>query len=205
MLDKKGFDLWADGYDKAVGISYEENSYPFAGYREVLDRIYNTVLSRGRPTVLDVGFGTGTLTAKLYEKGCRISGQDFSPRMIELAQAKMPDARLFCGDFSEGLAAPLIKSSYDFILATYSLHHLTDRGKVSFITSALELLNADGEILIGDVAFADRAALERCRASAGGAWDDDEIYFVFDELKKELPGLRFEPVSFCAGVLTLAR
>ena len=25
MLDNKGFDLWADGYDKSVGLSEEEN------------------------------------------------------------------------------------------------------------------------------------------------------------------------------------
>ncbi len=30
MLDNKGFDLWADGYDKSVGVSDEENTYPFA-------------------------------------------------------------------------------------------------------------------------------------------------------------------------------
>ena len=39
MLNNKGFDLWADGYDKTVGVSDEENSYPFAGYREILGRI----------------------------------------------------------------------------------------------------------------------------------------------------------------------
>ena len=37
MLDNKGFDLWADGYDKAVGLSDENHTYPFAGYKEVLD------------------------------------------------------------------------------------------------------------------------------------------------------------------------
>ena len=31
MLDNTGFDLWADGYDESVGISEENNSYPFAG------------------------------------------------------------------------------------------------------------------------------------------------------------------------------
>jgi len=41
MLDSKGFDLWADGYDRAVGVSDEENTYPFAGYREVLGGIYH--------------------------------------------------------------------------------------------------------------------------------------------------------------------
>ena len=36
MLNKIEFDLWADGYDKTVGISDEENTYPFAGYKKVL-------------------------------------------------------------------------------------------------------------------------------------------------------------------------
>ena len=49
--------------------------------------------------MLDLGFGTGTLTAKLYENGCTIWGQDFSRRMIEIAQEKMPDAHLYQGDF----------------------------------------------------------------------------------------------------------
>ncbi len=40
MLSKEGFDLWADGYDRAVGLSDEENSYPFAGYKDVLGGIY---------------------------------------------------------------------------------------------------------------------------------------------------------------------
>ena len=30
MLNNIEFDLWADGYDKTVGISDEENTYPFA-------------------------------------------------------------------------------------------------------------------------------------------------------------------------------
>ena len=35
MLDNKGFDLWADGYDKSVQLSDESNTYPFAGYKQV--------------------------------------------------------------------------------------------------------------------------------------------------------------------------
>ena len=46
MLDKHGFDLWADGYDKSVGLSDEEGTYPFAGYRQILNEIYNRILSR---------------------------------------------------------------------------------------------------------------------------------------------------------------
>ena len=44
MLNNKGFDLWADGYDKSVGLSDEANTYPFAGYKKVLASIFQTVM-----------------------------------------------------------------------------------------------------------------------------------------------------------------
>ena len=203
MLNQTGFDLWADGYDKAVGVSDDEKTYPFAGYRDVLGDIYRTVLEKPNPAVLDVGFGTGTLTAKLYEKGCEIYGQDFSPRMLEMASAKMPDTHLYQGDFTEGLREPLLSRRYDFIVATYSLHHLTDEQKIPFLRLLKGLLNPGGKILIGDVAFENRAQLERCRAEAGDDWDGEECYFVAEELKTEFPNLSFQRMSCCAGILTL--
>ena len=44
MLSNKGFDLWADGYDSSVGLSDDENSYPFAGYKSVLGIIYRAIM-----------------------------------------------------------------------------------------------------------------------------------------------------------------
>lgn len=203
MLDRKGFDLWADGYDRTVGLSDEENTYPFAGYKEVLGKIYKTVMDHPGKTVLDIGFGTGTLTAKLYENGCTVYGQDFSPKMIGLASRKMPEAKLYCGDFSLGLVKELTAQRYDHIIATYALHHLNDERKAVFLRELCELLRPGGQILIGDIAFENREELERCRAEAGDDWDDDEIYFVADELKKTFPSLVFEKISFCAGILSL--
>ena len=205
MLDNKGFDLWADGYDKTVGVSDEANTYPFAGYKAVLGTIYKTIMEKPGAVVLDLGFGTGTLTTKLYENGCTIYGQDFSARMIELASEKMPHAHLYQGDFTKGLAAPLRSQNYDFITATYSLHHLTDEQKVSFLRVLQARLNPGGKILIGDVAFETRCQLEQCRKDVGDEWDDEEIYFVMDELRKEFPALSFTQISTCAGVLSLAK
>ncbi len=205
MLDNKGFDLWADGYDKAVGLSDEENIYPFAGYKDVLGQIYREIMEKPGATVLDIGFGTGTLTAKLYENGCTVYGQDFSARMIELASAKMPEARLFQGDIANGLVVPLLLHRYDFIVATYSLHHLTDEQKTVFLRILLEQLNENGQILIGDVAFETREDLEKCRREAGDEWDDEEVYFVADEMREAFPDLEFTKVSYCAGILRLTR
>lgn len=205
MLNHEGFDLWADGYDKSVGLSDEDGTYPFAGYRKILNTIYNCVLDSSAKTVLDIGFGTGTLTSKLYEHGCTIYGQDFSERMMELAQEKMPNAKLFQGDFSNGLAEPLSRQTYDAIIATYSLHHLTDAQKVPFLRTLLSRLNHGGCIYIGDVAFETRAALEACRARADAEWDEDETYFVLDALKPHFPQITFVQMSNCAGLLTLQR
>ena len=66
-------------------------------------------------------------------------------------------------------------------------------------------LKENGKILIGDVAFETREELNQCRKQAGNEWDEDEIYFVFDELKKNFPSLSFAQVSPCAGILTLTR
>ena len=66
MLNNNGFELWADDYDKSVGLSDEDGTYPFAGYKTILNAIYNRVLSVSSKSVLDIGFGTGTLTSKLY-------------------------------------------------------------------------------------------------------------------------------------------
>ena len=203
MLDNKGFDLWADGYDKSVGLSDEENTYPFAGYKDVLGTIYKTIMEKENAVVLDISFGTGTLTTKLYENGCNIYGQDFSARMIELASQKMPNAHLYQGDFTQGLVVPLLAQHYDFIVATYSLHHLTDEQKVSFLRDLRDHLNPGGQILIGDVAFENRSQLEQCQKDVGDEWDDDEIYFVVDELKGEFPELGFKRISHCSGVLSI--
>lgn len=203
MLDSKGFDLWADGYDEAVGISDEENAYPFAGYKEVLAQIYRQIMAKPKASVMDIGFGTAVLTARLYNNGCDIYGQDFSSAMMEFASKKMPLAHLYQGDFAKGLSYELLNRSYDFIVATYSLHHLTDDEKIPFIKMLLSLLNDGGKILIGDVAFKTRHELEKCRIEAGDEWDDEEIYLVADELRKSFPDLKFTKISHCAGIITL--
>ena len=115
----------------------------------------------------------------------------------------MPGAYLYQGDFTKGLVEPLRYYRYDFIVATYSLHHLTDEQKVSFLNTLQGCLNENGQILIGDVAFETREKLEQCREAAGDEWDDEEIYFVADELKHSFPNLSFLQVSHCAGILTL--
>lgn len=61
MLSNKGFDLWADDYDKSVDIYDNNQSYPFAGYKMILNEIYNRILMNSYKSILDIGFGTAKL------------------------------------------------------------------------------------------------------------------------------------------------
>lgn len=205
MLERKGFDKWADRYDRDVGLSDIRNSYPFAGYGKVLDAVENLVEDKGYKSVLDLGFGTGELTARLYDKGCTVAGQDFSPEMVKTAQAKMPDALLVCGDIAKGLASSLQQKTYDAVIMTYFIHHLSDARKHELLKDLQGRLNEGGMIIIGDVAFETRQDLEDCRTFEGGAWDDEEVYIAADELKQVFPDLVFTKMSYCAGLITIGK
>lgn len=199
------FDSWAESYDQAVAQSDESHAYPFAGYHKTLDIIYHRLLAQKARTILDIGFGTAHLTHRLYEMGCRIFRQDISQNMIAMAQLKMPHAMLLQGDMHSGLRPELQEQKYDAIVISYALHHLTDAEKIPFIQMLMSLLNSGGTLCIGDVAFPTRQALEQCRIACGAEWDDEEHYFVFDELQQVFPALHFTATSFCAGVLTLQK
>ena len=54
MRDNTGFDLWAENYDKSVGVSDDNGTYPFAGYKQILNEIYNRVLTANGQTILDI-------------------------------------------------------------------------------------------------------------------------------------------------------
>ena len=207
MLDSTGFDLWAGDYDKTVGITDENDLYPFAGYRDLMSTVYSMIMSKQPVTVLDIGIGTGVLAFKLYENGVKITGIDFSSEMLNITRKKMPEASLINYDFTKGLPPELLNKKFDLIVSTYALHHMTDNEKATFIPSLFELLNDDGPIIIGDVSFQNREELENCKAKYSDDWDDDEFYFVFTELSKSLSdkcSMSYHQISHCAGILEVS-
>ncbi|MFS0688998.1 class I SAM-dependent methyltransferase [Sporosarcina sp. 179-K 8C2 HS] len=206
MLSNQGFDLWADNYDKTVQISEENNLYPFAGYKKILNVIFNEAMQKENSDILDIGFGTGVLTSKLYKNGHQIDGVDFSSKMISIAQSIMPNANLIEWDFSMSLPPEFLGKRYDSIISTYALHHLTDEKKITFINNLIPLLKKDGKIFIGDISFETREKLNKCRLDSIEYWDDDEFYFVYDEINSSLENeCEFYPISHCGGVFIISK
>lgn len=207
MLNNKGFDMWSNNYDKSVGLSEENNAYPFAGYKTLLNTIYKNIHENDTGKILDIGFGTATLTKKLYDDGYNIFGVDFSKEMINIANKKMPNANLFCYDFSKGLPEALKNEKFDFIISTYAIHHLDNNQKVTFLKSLYKMLSDNGKIFIGDVAFNTEEELNKCKQNYIDCWDNDEIYMIFDFLKQNLKdfNISFTPISFCSGIVCIEK
>ncbi|MGC5325451.1 class I SAM-dependent DNA methyltransferase [Brevibacillus sp. SYSU BS000544] len=208
MLKKQGFNLWADHYDKTVKVSEENDLYPFAGYKKILNTIFNEVMQKEHSRVLDIGFGTGVLTSKLYENGHQIDGLDFSSSMLNIAKAKMPMANLIECDIKNGLPEEILKNKYDSIVSTYALHHLSDGEKISLLSSLLVLLKENGNIFIGDISFETREKLEICQKESADYWDNDEFYFVYDEINSALKNIctcKYYPISHCGGVFVISK
>ena len=199
MLDRIGFNQWAKEYDKSVKDSESEKKYPFSGYNKVIDFISQGVSSNKYTKILDIGFGTGVLTKKLYDTGCSITGIDFSDGMIEIANEKMPNAFFIQYDFTKGLPNQLKDTKFDCIISTYAIHHLENRAKVAFIKELLLHLEDSGVVMIGDVMFETQQELRECKQTSEN-WDDDEIYITIEYLRENFRELEFYKCSDCAGI-----
>jgi putative AdoMet-dependent methyltransferase len=200
MRSTEGFDIWASGYDASVLESDTADKYPFAGYRLLMNCIFDIITAQSRAKILDVGIGTGFLSSKLYNAGCEVWGVDLSEEMLRIARDKMPSARIFKADFSSPLPREITDERFDYIISTYALHHLTAAQKIEFIERSLPLAASGGKIIIGDVSFSTRLDYEKCREAAGASFDDDEFYWVADELLPEISNVKYVQLSHCAGV-----
>ncbi|WP_370637541.1 class I SAM-dependent methyltransferase [Salinicoccus sp. ID82-1] len=184
-------------------MSEDNDTYPFAGYKKILNIIYGEIMKKERAEVLDIGIGTGVLASRLYDHGHRIDGIDFSEEMLSIAQPKMKNANLIEWNIAEGLPAEISGRQYDFIVSTYTLHHFTDEEKLSFIETLLPLLKKDGKILVGDISFEHKQDHDMCRLDNADSWDDAEFYFINDDLEPELLSISnygYHQVSHCGGL-----
>ncbi|MFE9683408.1 class I SAM-dependent methyltransferase [Streptomyces sp. NPDC002701] len=86
-------------------------------------------LPRGPVDVLDLGCGTGSLALLASEARHRVTGVDLSPRMVELARAKLAgrDAAFLVGDAA---APPVGEQRFDVVLVRHVLWTLSDPGRV---------------------------------------------------------------------------
>jgi ubiquinone/menaquinone biosynthesis C-methylase UbiE len=111
--------------------------------------------------VLDLGCGTGTLTilAKQTHPDSEVAGLDGDPKVLEIARAKARKAGVEIA-FQEGMAfqLPYPDGSFDRVLCSLVLHHLTTENKQRALKEVRRVLRPGGELHVADFGKPDNFA-----------------------------------------------
>ena len=139
--------------------------------------------------VLDLGCGTGTLAliVKDAQPRARVTGLDIDPEILAIARGKI-DAAGAQIQLVQGSATdpPLPPASFDRVLSTLMLHHLTTPQKREALAAVRRLLRPGGELHIADWGKPQNALMQV--ASLSFRWFDG-AETTGANLRGELPAL----------------
>jgi len=95
----------------------------------------------GRPRILEIGCGTGWMSAALSVYGS-LCGIDLSPKAIEVASQACPAGVFHCGDFMEmDLGGP-----FDIVVTADTIAHVPDQA--GFVNRVAGMMNPNGMLIL---------------------------------------------------------
>lgn len=99
--------------------------------------------------VLELGCGTGQVTAELVAAGAHVVAVDALPAMLEGARRRDPSATYVHGDVIEAE----VGAGYDRVVLSFVLHNFDAEGRVRLLRRAASALTEGGRIGILDWAL----------------------------------------------------
>jgi ubiquinone/menaquinone biosynthesis C-methylase UbiE len=132
-------------YDPVVRITTREDEFK--------KRLTGQASVTSGMDVLDLGCGTGTLALMIAERepGAHVFGLDGDPSVIERARSKAAAMALNVS-FDEGLSfeMPYADGSFDRVVTSLFLHHLTTEDKMRSLREVRRVLRPGGELHVAD-------------------------------------------------------
>lgn len=148
----------AAGYDADVR---NEADPVRAGYDALLGWVAAQAGTGAGRRVLDLGAGTGNLTARL-DPSAAVVCVDVSAEMLRRAREKLagrPHVRFERADLLEFFDR-FPDDAFDAIVSTYAIHHLTGDEKQALFTRIASRLPPGGRAVFGDLMFESASARE---------------------------------------------
>jgi ubiquinone/menaquinone biosynthesis C-methylase UbiE len=140
-----GRDLFLPLYDPLVGLLMRE--------RTLRQKFLEQADIGRNNNVLDLGCGTGTMAILIRQRRpeSTVVGVDGDPKVLDIARRKAAKASLSI-QFDKSLAdrLPYSEGSFDRVLCSLVLHHLTYDGKIGALREARRVLKPGGSVHIAD-------------------------------------------------------
>lgn len=109
--------------------------------RRVARELADSVGVKAGSTVLDLCSGHGVVAAELVARGAEVTGLDFSPAMVSLAEAAVPEAMFVQGN---AMAMAFADGSFDAVTIGFGVPHFPDPARG--LAEAARVLTAGGRL-----------------------------------------------------------
>jgi ubiquinone/menaquinone biosynthesis C-methylase UbiE len=160
-------------------------------------RIFGLVLPAGSPLdALDVGCGTGFLSLELAHRGHHVTGIDFAPSMLALAERKAAERGLEARfQYADAEQLPFAAESFDLVISRHLLWTLPHPEAaidewLRVLRPGARLVVVDGAVLDGsDRAPAHPSSQENARTSPEYAAIGDRLPFLGGRPRDEIEAM----------------
>lgn len=167
---QRHYDEMAEVYDRkynqGTGCSYHEH---------ISEQVMDRLPQGGR--LLDIGCGTGLFVERYCERGGRAAGLDISPKMLERARDRWPEAEWIVGTAD---ALPFRDDSFDAASSLLAFSYFRDPGRM--LAEVVRVLRPGGRLALctlgrnfftaGLPAIHTLAELARVRQVGMGSFDE---------------------------------
>jgi len=168
-LMRRSYDRIAPSYNRSRGTGPKWQD-------RVLSRFIRFLPPGGR--VLDLGCGVGIVLKHFHANGFRVAGIDQSPKMVQFARRRVPQAALFC----RNMVNPGFKAgSFDGIISQYAVIHVPQASQPEVFRHMYRLLAPGGYALFN---LCDGATEEV------GEWDGEYLYWSGTSLPESFRRIR---------------
>lgn len=193
--DHFNHDEEAEGYDQEVSNELDPIR---AGYQQLLHWVIQTAQIMPTSRVLDLGTGTGNL-AQLIPDCQALDCVDISAKMLDLARPKLghlASVRFMQADLLEAFDLGL--GTYDAVISTYAIHHLTEPEKFLLFERIWDYLHPGGRAVFGDLMLTTAAQAEtKAQAYREAGHPEvaegilEEFFWSIETTQERLEGLGF--------------
>ncbi len=129
QFERDGYSRVAEGYDNATAKVTSQ----------VNDAILDAVEVVSGTRLLDVACGPGWLSAAAVKRGAIVTGLDFAPNMLALAQARCPEAHFRNGDAED---LPFESGQFDVVVCSLGFPHFPNPERA--VAEAFRVLKPKG-------------------------------------------------------------